>query len=152
MKNTIRTSIIIAIILIICVILTAIYRTYFEFSFSEHKQIDISIGKEFADEDIINIVKEVVGERKVKIQKIGTYQEEVAISIKEISDEELENLNTKINEKYELENTVEDIVITEIPKMNTLDYLKPYIKPLIIACIIIAVYVAIYIAIIKRTK
>ena len=152
MKNTIRTSIIIAIIIIIGILLTAIYRTNFEFSLSEHKQIDISIGKEFENEDIRNIVKEVVGERKVKIQKIGTYQEDVAISIKEISDEELERLNTKINEKYELENTIEDIERTEIPKMNIIDYIRPYIKPLIIACIIIAVYVAIYIVISKRKK
>ena len=56
MKNkTIRTSIIIAIILILGIILTAIYRTNFDVAYLAHKQIDISIGKEFENGDIENI-------------------------------------------------------------------------------------------------
>ena len=153
MKNkTIITSIIIAIIIVIGIILTALYRTNFDLSFAAHKQINISIEKEFENEEIKNIVKEVVGNKEIKVQKVGEYQDTVAINIKEISDEELQNLNTKINEKYELENTAQSIEITEIPKVSTMDYVKPYIKPLIIAFIIIAVYVAIYIVIIKRKK
>lgn len=153
MKNkTIRTGIIIAIIIVIGIILTSIYRTNFELSYTAHKHIEISIGKEFENEDIINIVKEVVGNREVKVQKAGIYQDTVAINVKEISDEELESLNTKINEKYELENTVDSLNVTEVPKASAMDYVKPYIKPLIIACVIIGVYVAIYFAIIKQTK
>ena len=152
MNKTIRTSIIIAIIIVIGIILTAFYRTNFDQSYTAHKQIEISIRKEFENEEIKKLIKEVVGNKEVKVQKAGTYQDTAVIKIKEISDEELENLNTKINEKYELENTVEDIEITEIPKASTVDYIKPYIKPLIIAFVIIAVYVALYIVVIKRKK
>ena len=151
MKNkTIRTSIIIAAIIIIGIILTVIYRTNIDASNMPYKQIDISIGKEFNNEDILNIVKEVVGDRKVKVQKVGIYQDGVAINIKEISSEELESLNTKINEKYELENTVDSIDVTDMPKVSIMDYAKPYIKPLVIACVIIAVYVAVYFVISRR--
>ena len=153
MKNkTIRTSIIIAIILILGIILTAIYRANFDVAYLAHKQIDISIGKEFENGGIENIGKEVVGNKKVKVQKVGDYQDNVAISLNDISDEELGSLNTKINEKYELENTVDSITVTEIPKVSIADYLKLYIKPLIIACVIIVVYGIIYFAISKRKE
>ena len=151
-NKTIRTSIIIAIILIVGIILTAIYRTNFDAAYLAHKQIDISIGKEFENGDIENIVKEVVGNKKVKVQKVGDYQDNVAISLNDISDEELGNLNTKINEKYELENTVDSITVTEIPKVSIADYVKIYVKPLIIACVIIIVYGIIYFAISKRKE
>ena len=153
MKNkTIRTSIIIASILIIGIVITTIYRTNFDIMYMAHKQIHISIGKEFEKSDIENIVKEVVGNQKVKVQKFGDYQDNVAISLKTISDEELENLNTKINEKYEVENTIESITTTEIPKTSVIDYIKMYVKPLISACVIIAIYGIIYYAINKGKK
>ena len=153
MKNkTIRTSIIIAIIIILGIALIAVYKTRFALSFVAHKQINFSIGKEFENEDITNIVKEVVGNKEIKVQKEGIYQETATISIKEISDEELENINTKINEKYELENTVDSLNITEMPKTSMVDYVKPYIKPLVIAFIIIAAYITLYIVITKRNK
>ena len=71
----------------------------------------------------------------------------VSISLKEISDEELENLNTKINEKYGTENKVEDIKVTDVPKVSLGDYMSSYIKPFFISLTLIVVYVGIYVLI-----
>lgn len=152
MKNKITISIVLAIVLILGIILTSIYRLNSDLLYTEHKQIDISIGKEFENKDILNLVKEVTGNRKAVVQKLEIYEDMAAISIKEISDEELENLNTKINEKYEIENTVDNLQITEMPSVSFADYIRPYIKPIVIACIIIAIYVGIYILIKKRNE
>ena len=128
----------------------AIYRTNFDFFYIEHKQVEVPIGKQFETEDILNIVKEVTKNKKVAIQAKGDYLDNVLINIKNISSEEIESLNTKINEKYEIENKVEDLKVTDIPKTGIIDYIRVYIKPLVIACIIIAIYYCLYIVIYKR--
>lgn len=149
-KKTIKLSIIIALAIIVGIILCAIYRTNFDFFYIEHKQVEVPIGKQFETEDILNIVKEVTKNKKVAIQAKGDYSDNVLINIKDISSEEIESLNTKINEKYEIENKVEDLKVTDIPKTGIIDYIRVYIKPLVIACIIIAIYSCLYIVIYKR--
>ena len=149
-KKTIKLSIIIALAIIAGIILCAIYRTNFDLSYMEHKQVEVSIGKQFENEEILNIVKEVTGNKKVALQTKGDYSDNALINVKDISSEELENLNTKINEKYEIENKVEDLKVTDIPKTGIIDYIRVYVKPLVIACIIIAIYSCLYIVIYKR--
>ncbi len=147
MKNKILTSIICITVLLVILFITAIVRLNSNLLFTAHKQIDISLKQEFQDEDIINILKEVVGKRSVKVQKLEIYGDMVSISLKEISDEELENLNTKINEKYGTENKVEDIKVTDVPKVSLGDYMSSYIKPFFISLTLIVVYVGIYVLI-----
>ena len=139
-----RNGIICVLIILLAIFIIPIFRLNLNILNKEHKQISILIGKEFENEDILNIVKEVTNNREAEIEKVEVYEDMVAINIKEISDEELENLNTKINEKYEIENTVDNFIITDIPAINYFDYIKQYIAPIIISCIIIAVYIVIY--------
>ena len=68
-----------------------------------------------------------------------------AITIKEENaeniEEKLEQLNNKINEKYELENKKDDMQVTHQPKIKLSSILQPYILPLIISSLIILAYV-----------
>ena len=151
MKNkTLVTSLIFIAIIFLVIIFSTIYKLNFNLLYTQHKQIDISIGKEFDNKDILNIVKEVTGNKKIDIQKLEVYEDMVSISVKEISDEELESLNTKLNEKYEIDNKVEDIKVTDIPKVKFFDYIKTYIKPLIITCILLVIYFGLNILIEKK--
>lgn len=152
MKNkTVTLSIVIVVIIILGILFTSIFRLNSNLLYKAHKQIDISIGKEFENEDILNIIKEVTENRQVVVQKLEVYEDMVSISIEDISDEELESLNTKINEKYELENTLANSVkVTKIPQVEFIDYIKEYIMPTIVACVIVLIYLAIYILIKKR--
>ena len=151
MKNkTLVTSLIFIAIIFLVIIFSTIYKLNFNLLYTQHKQIDISIGKEFDNKDILNIVKEVTGNKKIDIQKLEVYEDMVSISVKEISDEELESLNTKLNEKYEIDNKVEDIKVTDIPKVKFFDYIKTYIKPLIITCILLIIYFGLNILIEKK--
>ena len=145
-----RNGIICVLVVLLAIFIIPIFRLNLNILNREHKQIAISIGKEFESEDILNIVKEVTNNREAEIEKVEVYEDMVAINIKEISDEELENLNTKLNEKYELENTVDNIRITDIPAINYIDYIKQYFKPLIISCVLIAIYILLYWFIKKR--
>ena len=139
-----RNSIICVLIVLLAIFIIPIFRWNLNILNKEHKQITISIGKEFESEDILSIVKEVTNNRQAEIEKVEVYEDMVAINVKEISDEELENLNSKINEKYEIENTIDSISVVDIPAINYFDYIKQYIGPIIASCIIIAVYIIIY--------
>lgn len=74
------------------------------------------------------------------VEKVELYEDMVSINAKEISEEQLEQLNQKINEKYEIENELESLSIVTIPKVRLLDKVTPYIIPAIICLVIIFVY------------
>ena len=62
-------------------------------TYAQSKQVDIYIGKEFENNDIAQIVKEVTGESFVGIQKVELYEDMVSITTKELSQEQLEQIN-----------------------------------------------------------
>ena len=62
------------------------------------------------------------------------------ITVKEASDEQIEQLNTKINEKYEVDNKIEDIEVTRNEQIDFKSLIKPYLIPLLITFILILIY------------
>lgn len=147
MKKKNLIEILLGIIIIIGIILTATIGLNLDLMYSNHKSIDINLQKQFENEDVYKIAKEVFENEKVKVQKVELYEDMVSIIVKDATDEQLENLNTKLNEKYELENKKDDMVITEVPSVQISDLVKPYILPVSISFVIIIVYLVIYMAI-----
>lgn len=131
---------VIALIIVVGILITCIWGFNVNISYTEHKQVDIYIGKEFNSEDINKIAKEVLGKQEIRVQKVEVYEDMVSINAKEITNEQLEQINQKINEKYELENKADSLTITSVPKIRLLDKIKPYIIPAIISAVIIIVY------------
>ncbi|MFR0822934.1 MAG: hypothetical protein ACLU84_01010 [Clostridia bacterium] len=141
MKKTIQaiiTFLLIAGILILCIMGLNVGLTY-----AQSKQVDIYIGKTFDTQEIEQIVKEVTNESFVVIQKVELYEDMVSITTKELSQEQLEAINQKINEKYSIENKIEDLTIVDNAKIRGRDVIKPYILPILITLVIIAIYAAI---------
>ena len=85
-------------------------------------KIYVYIGKEFDNNDIEQIAKETFETDTAIVQKVEIYNEMALITIKEQNteniNEKIESLNSKINEKYGLENKKEDIVINNETKIN----------------------------------
>lgn len=138
-KKNIFYIIIIGIILI-GIIVTAIWGFNVNILYRNHQQVDIYIGKEFNNKDIKQIVKEVLNDKKIAIEKVEIYEDMVSINAKEITNEQLEQINEKINEKYEIENNVEELEIVSIPKQRIRDIIKEYVVPTLICTIIILAY------------
>lgn len=115
--------------------------------YSKNVRIDIYLGKTFENNDIKQIAQEVFETNRVLVQQVELYGDMVSITVKEENaeniDEKLEQLNTKINEKYELENKVDDIEVTHQPKVRLSSVISPYIWPFAISAIIILVYIMI---------
>lgn len=115
--------------------------------YSKNTQIDIYIGKAFEIKDIKEMVKQIFPNENMIVQKIELFNDMVSITIPEKSEEELkekvEELNTKINEKYEIENKAEEINITHNPKIKLSSIIKPYMIPIAISVVLILIFVAI---------
>lgn len=137
--------IILACIIIIGTVITATMGLKADLIYSKNAEIDIYIGKQVNKEEINDIVKEVFSEKKVIVQQIELFEDMVSITIPEKSDEELktqiEQLNTKINEKYGTDNKAEDIKVIHNSKIKLSSIIKPYIVPIAISVLVILVYV-----------
>lgn len=112
------------------------------FMYSNNKRIDIYIGKDFEIKDIKNIAKEVINE-KMLLQTAEILDDYVSITVKDINDEQVENLKTKIIEKYEISEDLQSIKTTDIPSVNVIDIIKPYVFPIILVTLMIIGYLAV---------
>lgn len=136
-------AIILALIIIVGITIILTLGLNFDLRFQEAKKVELYLEKEFEVEDIKNITNEVIPNEPVIIQKVEVYEDSVCIIAKEITEEQKQNLVTKINEKYGTEITPEDTQITSIPKTRGRDLVKPYRIPFVIATVIILGYMAI---------
>lgn len=135
-------------IIIAGIIVTATMGLKADIIYSKNVEIDIYLGKAFEKKDIQNIVNEVFPNERAIIQEIELFEDMVSITLPDNkTEEELTNkvkeLNNKINEKYELENKVEDIQVTHNPKIKLSSIIRPYVVILGISILIILIYVAI---------
>ena len=142
MKN-LKNKIIIGIAILIFVlgiIVVAVKGFNVDLEYQDTKKIEANIGKSFEKEDIENIVKEVLGKERFIIQKVEIYEDSVSITAKEITDEQRDNIVSKINEKYDTNLKTEDITIITVPRVHLSDLIKKYRTPFIIATVCILVY------------
>lgn len=135
---------VLACIIIVGTIITLTVGLKADIVYSKNAEIDVYIGKTVDIKDIKEIVKEVFPNERVVVNKIELFEDMVAITIPERTDEDLkeqlEQLNTKINEKYGTENKVESIDVLHNPKIKLSSIIKPYILPIVISAIIILAY------------
>lgn len=139
-------------IILICIIITGavIIGTQgleVDIIYSKNVRIDIYLGKTFENNDIRQIAQEVFETDRVLIQQVELYGDMVSITVKEDDteniDEKIEQLNTRINEKYEIENEVDDITVTHQPRVRLSSIIAPYISPFAISAVIILIYIMI---------
>lgn len=142
-KNPKIIYLIAALIIIVGIIVTCIWKTNFSLEYSEHTRINVYIGKEFNIDDIKQIAEEVFEKKEIKYQNIEIFNDSIAINVKELNDEELALLKEKVKEKYEIEEIDSNVTTMIIPHYRIRDIIKPYIVPIIITTIIILAYVGI---------
>ena len=141
-----KYKIILAILLVIIVvgaIITAVTGLNFDLKYRQAKKIEIYLEKQFETKDIKAITDEVIG-NDVIIQKVEVYKDMLRITAEEITDEQKQNIVTKLNEKYGTELKAENITIETVPQMRGRDIIKPYIVPVCIVFVLSVVYSAIH--------
>lgn len=113
------------------------------------QKIYISIGDDYSVDDIKTIANEVFSKDNTNVEKSKDNEKYVSIEANLITKQDLESLNNKINEKYNLTNKTSSISASnvikseEIPRVRLTDMAKQYLFYTIIATIIVLVYFAI---------
>lgn len=108
--------------------------------YSNNVQLGVNIGKDFDIKDIKNIASEVFENQRVIVQYIELYRDMVKITVEDATDEQIELLNNKINEKYEIENEVSSIEVTKNDGVDLKNLVKQIAIPVAISAIIIIAY------------
>lgn len=134
-------------IVIIAVILAGISiicTTGFNLSlmYSNNKRIDVYIGKDFSLGDIKVIADEIFEGNKV-LQTAELLDDYASVTVKDASEEQVNNFKTKISEKYNVSEKLQSIKTTEVPSVNVIDVMKPYVFPIILTTLIATIYLAI---------
>lgn len=136
---------ILACIIIAGVVITLTIGLKVDLIYSKNAEIDIYVQKIVNIEEIRAIAKEVFPNEKVMVNQIELFEDMVAITVTDRADENLkdqiEQLKTKINEKYGSDIETADITIIHNPKVKLSSIIKPYIAPIAISAVIILVYV-----------
>lgn len=131
----------IAVIIIAGLIMIGVKGFNYSLLYSRTQRMNIYMTQDFEINDIKEIAKEVLGNRKLKVQLGNTFGTVASIVSEEITEEEQNDIINKINEKYSTEIKKDnDVVVTVIPEANAWDLIVKYISPIIITTIIVLVY------------
>ena len=139
MKNKLL-YIILIIVIIVGVIVYKVKGFNKELNYSNRQEFEISAASTFDVSKVEEIVKSIITNRKIKVQKVERFENAIEITSAEISEEEKENIINKINEEYNENISNEDVKITSVTATRIIDILIPYIFPIIIAMVIVLVY------------
>lgn len=111
-----------------------------DLQYSSKQKIIISNNTVFDKTKVEEIAKEILKNRKVKVQEIGRFSNAVEIVSTQITDEEKSEIVNKINEQLGFSISNDDITIESISNTRIRDVLKPYIVPGLVTFIFILVY------------
>lgn len=139
MKNKVL-NIVVLFIIIVGAIVYQIKGFNKELNYSNRQQIEISAASAFDVSKVENIAKEILSNRKVKVQKVERFDNALEIISTEISEDEKQNIINKVNEEYNETISNEDISILSIPETRVHDIFKPYILPALITFSAVLLY------------
>lgn len=132
-----------ALIIILGIISIFIFRLNFTLMYSEHTKINVYLGKEFNLQDIKSIAEETLGKQEIIYQEIEVFKDSIAINVKSATDEQIDALEAKLKEKYEIQESEQIIVTDTVGHLRGRDIVKPYIIPSVIVTIVILAYIGI---------
>ena len=133
----------IILIIIVGVAIIGIKGLNFDLKYQSAQKIQLYLENKFEISDIQKITNEVMPNSQVMIQKVEVYEDTVSITAKEITEEQKQNIITKVNEKYGISLSADNIEIESIANLRGRDIVKKYLEPVAIATVIILVYMAI---------
>lgn len=133
----------IILIIIVGVAIIGIKGLNFDLKYQSAQKIQLYLENKFEISDIQKITNEVMPNSQVMIQKVEVYEDTVSITAKEITEEQKQNIITKVNEKYGTSLSADNIEIESIANLRGRDIVKKYLEPVAIATVIILAYMAI---------
>lgn len=130
---------IVLIIIVVGIIMLFVKGLNYGLLYGENTTVELYLRTDFNFSDVQNIITEVFG-NNVKTRQVNNLNYDILIVTKSAQEEQLNNLISKINEKYSLELTTDDLLVTNNSKINGIDIISPYILPVCITSILILAY------------
>ena len=143
MKNKMIEYIVIALIILVGIVSIFAFKLNFTLMYGEHSTIKVYLGKSYNLQDIKQIAEEAFGKQEIIYQEIETFGDSIAITVKEATDEQISNLESKLKEKYEIETTEQLLQTNRVGHLRGRDIVAPYVVPITISTIIVLVYIGI---------
>ena len=112
----------------------------------QHEEINVYIGKptDIKDiKDMKDICKDVFKDKRFVVRNLDIFTDAYSINVESVINEEKDELIKKVNEKFGVNITTEDISEKTVSNIRIRDIVKPYIKPVLISAVLMAVYVVI---------
>lgn len=131
-----------AIVLLVDIIITAVVGLRVSLYYGEGYTISFSEKSTIEKSDIEQIAKDVF-KKDYLVQNVEFYNDSALIKVKNVSDEQLSNLATKLNEKYSSTLESSDLKVEHVQNVKIRSIVEPYVLPLIIATLLILVFYAV---------
>ncbi len=138
-KKMISLLAIILIIVVAGIIMLFVKGMNYSLLYGENTTVELYLSTDFNFSDVKNIITEVFG-NDTKIRNINNLGYDMLITTKSAQDDQLNNLVSKINEKYNLELSKEDLIVSNNAKIEAIDLINPYIFPVCLSALLILVY------------
>ena len=116
-------------------------------------ELKFMLGQVINMSDVESIVKEAFNDKEVRIQKIDYFDDsvniisksitDVNISVVDPTDEEIQTLIDKLNEKYSQNNSMDSISKVKTADISLSKIINPYLLPAIVALAIIVLYMVV---------
>ena len=135
--------IVLAIIFIAAIIVTITCGLKVDLNYSEGENITFTVGKTITTDQIKEIANEIWGKNNYVVQEVELFGDSARIKVKSVTDENIEQLTNKINEKYSTELKTSDFDIEHVMNTRLRNVIEPYIVPIGIATLLILAYYAI---------
>ena len=136
--------VVLAIVFIIAIVMTAVLGLRVDLNYAEANTITFTVGKNINIDEIKEIAADVLGSNDILVQQVEMFGDSAIIKTRQdITDENITNLCTKINEKYETELTTDDFATDHILNTKLRSVIEPYIIPIGLSTLLIVAFYAI---------
>lgn len=130
------------VVLVAGIVVTVKKGLNYELNYSNEKELDLYVKKEIDINEIKQIAKEVLG-NDISVRKIELYEDSVAITARDITDEQKTNIVNKVNEKYGTELSADTTEIISISNIKGRDIVKELVLPFVLSTSIVLIYLII---------
>ncbi len=135
--------ILLAIIFIASIIVTAVKGLTVGLNYGEGMTIKFNENVEININEIRDLAKGIWTNQEVLVQKVEFFNDSAIIKVKEASQEQLQTLCDKLNEKYSSELKVENLTVENVSNVKIRTLVEPYIIPVGLSTLLIIAYYAV---------
>ena len=134
---------IMSLVILAGIVVVGIFGFNKELRYGQGQVINVYVEQMVDVTNIKKLVNECLAGKTNMVQTVEIYQDYVTIKAKEITEEQKNNIVSKLKENYEFSQTAEDTTIENVAATKYIDIYKKYIVPFAVSGVIVLAYIVI---------